>query len=128
MTLQRVIAEKRAVVFPIAYYDFYRAEGGNGRRLVTFSQDGMLAVQLPAGARSVSITQQITPVSKAGFALSGLAAIATGLCAFALRRGARSRARVPVFAPGVAGMRADLVMAESLEQEQRAAGSLDVNQ
>jgi hypothetical protein len=81
------------VVFPLVYYDFYRAEGGDGRRLETFSRDGMLGVRVPAGIESVEITRGLTRVSFVGIAASAAAALATAVCAVAFRRRRAPRGR-----------------------------------
>lgn len=109
------------VVFPLAYYDFYRAEGAGGKRLETFAADGMLAVRVPADAGSVAIRQVITPVSKAGFAASLLALLATAACSLLLGRRARARSRLLVFRAARSRAR---IAAGTLDAEQ-AAGTLD---
>ena len=83
------------VVFPLIYYDFYRAEGAGGHRLETFSSDGFLGVRVPAGDDSVVITQELTPITDVGFGVSALSAAVVAGCAFAFRRRPRARPRSP---------------------------------
>ncbi len=65
------------VRIPLFFYDFYVAVSESGERLPVTSTNGMLSVHVPAGETRFSVGQELTPVSKLGFALSGLALIAT---------------------------------------------------
>jgi hypothetical protein len=78
------------VTFPIVYYDFYRAEAPDGRRLATYSADGFLAVRVPADVTAVSVTRGLTAISYVGLAATLVAAAVT---VFASRR--RRRQAIP---------------------------------
>lgn len=65
------------VRIPLFFYDFYFAVTESGERLPITSTNGMLTVQVPAGETRFSVGQELTPISKLGFGLSGLALIAT---------------------------------------------------
>lgn len=73
-----VSSQAGAVVrIPLFYYDFYVAVAESGERLPVTSTNGMLSVHVPAGKTRFSVGQTLTPVSKLGFILSGLALLAT---------------------------------------------------
>ncbi len=86
------------LVLPLVFYDFYRAEGSGGR-LQTFSAEGFLAVRVPPGVETVSITRHITPVMVASLAVSAVAAVLLVVCAVVFRRRPRARRTFPRSAP-----------------------------
>jgi hypothetical protein len=63
------------IVFPLLYYDFYRAETDGSKELKTFSAEGLLGVEVPSGNHSIRVFQSLTVPSKAGILISILCAL-----------------------------------------------------
>ena len=88
-------AGDRSLVLPLAFYDFYVATTDGGRRLETFSSEGLLSVRVPAGYVEVAIRQELTPVTVVGIWISGAALLATALCSLLIGWRERSWAWLP---------------------------------
>lgn len=84
------VRTRSVIVFPLVYYDFYRVTADGSRDLATFDSAGLLAGRLPAGTRTVRVSERLSAASLlglAGTAVSALVLVAIVFVGRARRRG-----------------------------------------